>query len=351
MSLSDALAAIDTEIAALDASIEADKVRLARLRGWREQAPSVDGDLAKPPPSDSEAPSDEPPAQRKPAARRTSAKQRANGEPRLSNVEKGKIILAKVEEYIRENPGETQLDIMDGVGTTNSTLSNKLRQLLSEGKIELQKEGGRTAGRYFPAGDAARPKSAPAQHDDAPAPDHTVARLPERRSSAGDAGREEQRQRQSAEKRDAGDRMKAVVLEILENKVQPMSRPDLVAAVQARVEVTKRQLNQVLIALGRERKITRIDSEEGSVFVFGPTLTRVEGGGEGPRTELERRIIAGVKVVPMTASEIALNLDPPERRMTVTTVLEAMARRGAIAKSSSGQIATYELVAEEAAAA
>jgi hypothetical protein len=271
------------------------------------------------------------PARRKP---KPAAKPSSNGQP----ADSGRA--AKIVAFVEENPGCASGPIVDLLGVSRPTFRRELLQLLESG--QLRKEGKLAGTRYFPAGEGSdRPSEAPADTQEPSAPTTPIPL----RSNPGTDTRNHEAAAAHKEKRSAAD---GIVLELLEQTVRPMAKHDPMAAVQARVEVSKAGLNQVLMRLQGAKRITRIEREDAPYFVAGSTITQVDGGGEGPRTEVEKRVYAAVAAAPLTSSEISLKLDPPIQRTTVTTVLEGMARRGIVDRSTTGQIATFARLAERA---
>lgn len=321
--------AIDADLASAQEAVASAQERVNRLQALRDQAAELDGQPAKPPPSDSEAPSDEPPAQRKPAARRTSAKRKSGRKSAPQSTSNGKPGDDRVEQivsFVAEHPGCRSGELQEALSLSLDGKRRGLKAAIAAERIRT--EGQRAGTRYFPAGDVPRPSEAPAQST---APARVSRSLPDQRA-------EERKARQ--------DHMAGIELAVIElvKDSEPISVDDVTTILlEQHADWDWEAITSTIKNAKRRNELkTRPDGQ--LVLASSP----ITGASEGPKTNTERQVCEAVASIGLTASEISSSIQISERQ--VRDIAASLVRRGVLTSYGKPDRPVFELAEEKAAA-
>lgn len=133
-------------------------------------------------------------------------------------------------------------------------------------------------------------------------------------------------------------RIRSAILSTLEQADDPVSGEELDATVAAAARVTIKRARNARFRLTGERTITNLDRIDGSFYVLGSDLT---GQGGGAKTALERRMVAALDDGPLDADQVRKRIEPIVPERVARDVLEALTRRGVVARNNRARRIRY----------
>jgi hypothetical protein len=139
-------------------------------------------------------------------------------------------------------------------------------------------------------------------------------------------------------------RIRSAILDALKRADGPVPGESLDLVASAAAGVTPGRARNARYRLVNERAITNLDRIDGCFYVLGSQPT---GEGQGPKTGLERRLVAVLRDRPLSDAEAGQAVRPKLPQRLAREVLEGLVRRGALVRQARPHDVRYAIPQRE----